>query len=305
MRIEAENTGHLPWKSDDYISLFKKDNYENIKAYTELNRELSLNTTRDEYRIKLPYQVSPGNKVVILLRFDVTNATLASGFLNEEVSYSLKVSNITEAIIDNLSIKVEKYDDKVIYEERYTNYTQFSKPISISGKTNIQPLDTITYYGLGYIIVFLIISGIAFTGYQIYSRSGLREIPEEAKKYFETFKKLTEEMSKFIELEDKRLEGKITERHYLKKRAEINKRITKLKKELEKGRKTMERLASEIGYLQEILEETKNIERNWSELQKLEDRFKRKLINPEDYREKRKEIITMFKTHLTRLESKL
>jgi len=306
--IKTINTGKTTWSGNDYLKLFKGEggyNLVDLKAHTELNRELKINSTKQDYRIQLPYDVKPGDKAVIILEYNIIGAANRSGLLGEEISYKIEFSNLTENVINLLNITVLKPDGGKTYTNMLHNYSQFSEPIIVKGETTVQPFELVIYSGAGYIIVALILAGISFTGYQLYIKSGLRELPEEARKYFDKFKGLTVEMNKLIDLEDKKISGKIREREYLKKRADINKRIGQIKKEIDTSRKMIEDMASENSYVKEVLDEIKEIEKYWSELKRIEEGFRRKRIKPDEYREKRRETITLFKTHLTRLESKL
>jgi len=304
MILTIFNKGSLLWSGRDHVVIFKNPLISDLRAYSELGRELDVSETSSEYKISMPYPILPTDKAVIKIDFLVPNSTRKAGLFGEKILYNIKISNLTEIPFNVMNISVIKYGGAVINNKIIRNYTEYSKPIIISGEAQLSPIDLVTYSGMGYIILILIFVGLISMGYEIYTKLGLREIPPEVRKYLDSFKEMLIQMDKIIELEEMRISGKISDRKYIKEKSKYTKEINRIRKEAIKGRRRIEDVAKENEYISGILTEIKEIEKKWNELLELEEKYRRK-ISVEEYTQRRKEVIKEFKSHISRLERKL
>ena len=304
MILTIFNKGSLLWSGRDHVVIFKNPLIRDLRAYSELGRELDVSETSSEYKISMPYPILPTDKAVIKIDFSVPNSTRKKGLFGEKILYNIKISNLTEIPFNLMNISVIKYGGEIVNNKIIKNYTEYSKPIILSGETQLSPVDLVTYSGMGYIILILIFVGLISMGYEIYTKLGLREIPPEVRKYLDSFKEILAQMDKIIELEEMRINGKISDRKYIKEKSKYTKEINRIRKETIKGRKKIEDVAKENDYISGILDEIKEIEKKWNELIELEEKYRRR-ISVEEYTQRRKDIIKEFKSHISRLERKL
>ena len=299
MDIVLKNKDLITWPKDTEIQL--RDEYKVVEAQTELGLPVDFEFTGRLYKIKIPYDVRPGDKITFNIKFSFEeNVTLTNDII-PQLDINIKLPPPTNIPVDKFVI-VQSWNNKKI-EVNY--YTAQSERIGITDRIALDIQSLLNQTGLSYILFTLFALTLGFVAYRGVTKILQEELPEEVKKYLESFVKEMELMGQVIDLERRHLEGKIKDKDYIKEKSRIQRKIKELRRSASKNRESLVRLAEESDALKELLEDIKEVEKAYDELNKLEDSRRRRAITLEQYKEMRKELITKFEMYSTRVKKRL
>ena len=299
MNITLKNKDLITWPKDTEIQL--KDIYKVTSAQTELGLPVDFEYTGRVYKLKLPYDVRPNDKVTLNIKFLIEENVTLTGDVIPQLNIDVKLPPPTNIPVDKF-IVIQSWDGKR-FEVEY--YTAQSEQIGISGKLNLDIQSLLNQTGLSYILFTIFALTLGFVAYRGISKVLQEELPEEVKEYLESFVKEMELMGQVIDLERKHLEGKIKDKEYIKEKSKIQRKIKDLRRSSLKNRDSLVKLAEDSDVLKELLEEVEEVEKAYEELNKLEDSRRRRAISLEQYKEMRKELITKFEMYSTRVRKRL
>lgn len=299
MNIKLENKDLITWPRDTEIQL--REEYKVIEAKTELGLPVDIGFTGRLYKLKIPYDVRPGDKITFSITFSFEeNVTLTSDII-PHLDINIKIPPPTDIPIDRFVI-VKSWDNERI-DVGY--FTARSDRVEIRDRIPLDIPSILNQTGLSYILFTLFSLTIGLIGYRGITKLLEEEIPEDVKKYLDSFVKEIELMGQVINLERRHLEGKVRDKDYIKEKSRIQKKIKELRRSSSKYRETLVRLAKESKALNELLEDIKEVEKAYDELNKLEDSRRRRAITLEQYKEMRKEMITKFEIYSTKVKKRL
>jgi len=299
MNLTVKNKDLITWPKDTEIQL--NDFYRVTNIQTELGLPIEYEYVGRVYKLKLPYDVRAGDKVIFNIKFLIEeNVSLTSDFI-PMLNIDVKLPPPTSIPIDRF-IVIQSWNNKMIEVDYYMDQ---SEKIEISGKLNLDIQSLLNQTGISYILFIIFVLTVGLVAYKGLSKVLQEELPEEVKEYLEVFVKEMELMGQVIDLERRHLEGKIRDKWYIKEKSKIQRKIKELRRSSIKSRDTLIKLAEENATLKELLEDIKEVERTYEELNKLEDSRRRRAITLERYKEMRKELITKFEMYSTRVKKRL
>jgi|GEM_PF-5242113 len=305
LTLELVNTGKKPWSQRDYIPIYKIENIADVHAYTCLRRELKVNETQHDYRIQMPYEVEENGKILLSILFKINNSTTVSGLFRNVINYRIIVGNLTPIPMDILHVMVIKYDGETLYNKLFYNITEFHENIVIEGSTEATVRELLSYFGVEYLILLLVLGGVVYTGYQLYIKTTLKGIPPELRKHFKLYQNYIKHLANYLELEDLKKERKISDRDYFRRRVELAKEVNRIFKEIERTRGTIEKASRRHKNIREILQDMEEVISNWKDLQELEEKFRRRRVKIDEYSTQKHELIMNLRMHITRLSKRI
>lgn len=299
MNITLKNNDLITWSKDTEIQFI--DLYKITEVQTELGIPVEYDFTGGVYKIMLPYDVRLGDKITFNIKFFIEENITLSESLFPQLNLDIELPPPTNIPVEKFVV-IQNWDN-MRFEIDY--YTKNSEAIKIRGTLNLDIQSLLTQTGLSYILFTIFAVVIGFLIYKGANKILQEELPEEARKYLESFIKEMELMAQVIDLERRHLEGLIKDREYVKEKSRLQRNIKALKRSLSKSRSVIDNLADENDLLKELLEEIKEIEKTYEEINKLEDSRKRRAITLEHYKDMRKELITKFEVYAAKIRKRI
>jgi len=299
MNITLKNNDLITWSKDTEIQFI--DLYKITEVQTELGIPVEYDFTGRVYKIMLPYDLRPGDKITFNIKFYIEDNVTFTESLFPQLNVDIDLPPPTDIPVEKF-IVIQNWDN-MRFEINY--YTKNSEAIKIKGILNLDIQSLLTQTGLSYILFMIFTIVVGFLIYKGANKILQEELPTEARKYLESFVKEMELMAQVIDLERRHLEGLIKDREYVKEKTRIQRSIKTLKRSLSKSRGIIDKLAEENKLLKEILEEIKEIEKAYEEINKLEDSRRRRAITLDQYKDMRRELITKFEIYAAKIRKRI
>ena len=300
MTLKLINRDKITWPKDTEI--YVDSEYEVLKVLTILGAPVDYEFTGKLYKLKLPYPVKPNETFGFNIFFTISDNVSYTGEIFPRLSFNITLKPPTEIPIDQFKVRLGWEKNEIIRD----NYNLYGGDLIVISKTvNIDVSKALSESGLSLILISLFIFAVGALIYKNVNRILAEELPEEVRKYLDFFAKEIEVMREAIELEKDHLEGKIKDKDYIKRKASLNKQIKELRRKAREYREELDRMAEDNETLKELLGDIKEVEKLWNELNRLEERRRRRTISLEDYKQSREEVIMRFEIYSSKILRRL
>ncbi len=295
LNISITNRDFINWPDGTEIFFNKTYKIKNVK--TELGKPVDFEFTGRVYKIQLPYILKPNETIFFVIDFVLEdNVTLIPG-ITPIVEYDVLLPPPTTIPLDSYRILFPE----IGFEQELTYYTDFDEPLRLSGQVQITLIDVLEDYGIVYILSSIVLVGIAAAVYSKARKIVLKDLPDKVLKFINEYEKKIEVMREILELEKKYSEGGISSREYSRKRNQLERKIREVERKLAPLKKEVEELAEENEEVSLILSDMDELDDIWKRLKELDEKKRKRIISPEEYKEDREELLTRFEIVINKI----
>ncbi len=299
MNVTIQNKDNILWPKGTEIQFNKLYEFTSVK--TELGVPVDTDFTGRVYKILIPYQMRPNDKVTFNIEFEISENVSLTEEILPKLRFNFTLAPPLDIPINEFEVVFTWNDQKIT--KKY--YTVKDERINVSGELNMDVLSILNQSGASYILFIILMLALGIVVYSNFNKFIREELPEEVREYLEEFVEEMGLMDKAIDLERRHLEGRIKDKEYIRERSKIHRQIRDIRRKASKNRSMLEKMAADNPTLKEVLEEIKEVEKTWEELNKLEDSRRRRAVTLEEYKEARSQLITKFEIYSTKVKRRL
>ena len=295
------NFGKDPLAGPVYLEFKNIPRSEEVEGVSTLNRSLETTEVGDLVRVALPYITKSGEVVQLRLRYIVSGVSELKGVLGNEVYYNISFNMPSEFFIETLVIRVYGPASNLVYEDTLYNVTKFSR-ITVTGSVSnnvFMILGQEPVVGVSLFIIALV--GISYSVYSFVTYHAVGRLPPELTKYLEKVSKFIDTMNELISLEDLYLSREIKSKEYVAKRNNLLRRLKTELREASESRNILRKIGKDNPVIERELNLIDELMDKWDMLRKLENEFKSRKISPQEYVERRKQLLLEFKTLVSKI----
>ena len=270
-------------------------------ALTTLNRSLEVTKLGDMVRVALPYVTKSHEYLQVKLKYMVNSGAEVGGLLGDSIKYNISFYLPVEYFIKDMVIRVYDPTSKLIYSNVEHNLTKFST-ISLKGVVRNNVLMVLGQNpSVGIPIFIIALFGVTYSLYNFFGFYARGRLPPELSSYLDKVSRFVKTMNQLIELEDKYLSREIRSKEYVSRRNNLLRRLKSELREAEESRNILRRIGEGNAVIENEVKLVDEIIDKWKELRRLENEFRNRKLNPQEYSEERRKLLLDFKSLISKL----
>lgn len=272
-----------------------------VVAKTSLDRVLETLVLGDQVRVPVPYITKPGEIIQLRVEYTVRGSSILRGFLGNELYYNISFKMPSEYFIENLNVSIFGPYGEMVYNDVIYNVTKFNEIVLDGSVSNnvFAVLGQEPTIGVSIFIIALV--GISYSIYSFISYYAVGRLPPELTKYMEKVSRFIRTMNELIVLEDKYLSREIRSKEYVSRRNELLRRLKIELREASESGNILKKVSSGNPVIERELALVGDVISRWEDLRKLENEFKARKIGPQEYGEKRRQLLMDFKALVAKI----
>ncbi len=288
MNITISNTDLITWPTDTEIFFNKTYRIQNMR--TQLGKPVDFEFTGRVYKVQLPYALKPNETITFIIDFTFEEGINVSAGLTPFVKFTLTLPPPTTIPIDKMIVEFPEIN----FREELEYYTDFSTPLILEGEVQITLTDILEDYGISYILSLIIIVGTTMAAYTRIRKLLLKDLPENVLEFINEYKVKIELMKNILELEKRYSQGELTSREYSKERNKLERKMREFDRKLSTLKREVEKAAEENEEVKMFIKDLEDLDETWKKLRELDEKRRKKTISPDQYKTDREELLTRF-----------
>lgn len=272
-----------------------------VTALTSLNRSLQTTVLGEQVRVPVPYITKPGEIIQFRIEYLVKGSSTLGGLLGNELYYNISFNAPSEYFIENLNVSIVDPFGNTVYEDSVHNVTKFYN-IEYSGVVGNNVFILLGQEpAIGIPIFAIALIGISYSLYAFISYYAVGRLPPELTTYMKRVSRFIKTMDELITLEDKYLSREIRSKEYVSRRNNLLRRLKNELREADEARNILKKMGSDNPVIERELKLVDDVIAKWEELRKLENEFRARKIEPQEYGERRRQLLMEFKALVAKI----